>query len=218
MLCWASRRRAGLWPPTCQRSTTWLEASRAPSTHFTPRRRFSPGLRPRPCRWRSRPPRSRHPQLRASVVMTLPCDRRIAGRGCRTGLCGVGGKVGGNVRGARDEQSNLQTTVTAIGNQRQSVSGVSLDEEMTNLISFQRGYQASARTMTAMDSMLETLIEHTGIAGLRMSGRITPAMLTSSMLNGLNASLAAFQHTSTNCPLAKRSSNPRTTRTARARS
>ncbi len=75
-------------------------------------------------------------------------------------------QVGGNVRGARDEQSNLQTTVTAIGNQRQSVSGVSLDEEMTNLISFQRGYQASARTMTAMDSMLETLIEHTGIAGL----------------------------------------------------
>jgi flagellar hook-associated protein 1 FlgK len=75
-------------------------------------------------------------------------------------------QVGGNVRSARDEQSNLQTTVTAIGNQRQSVSGVSLDEEMTNLISFQRGYQASARTMTAMDSMLETLIEHTGIAGL----------------------------------------------------
>ncbi|MGA9284845.1 MAG: flagellar hook-associated protein FlgK [Solirubrobacteraceae bacterium] len=72
------------------------------------------------------------------------------------------GKVGSDVRGARDEQTNLQSTVTAIGNQRQSVSGVSLDEEMTNLISFQRGYEASARTMTAMDSMLETLIEHTG--------------------------------------------------------
>jgi flagellar hook-associated protein 1 FlgK len=75
-------------------------------------------------------------------------------------------QVGGDVRAAQDDQSNLQTTVTAINNQRQSVSGVSLDEEMTNLISFQRGYQASARTLTAMDSMLETLIEHTGIAGL----------------------------------------------------
>lgn len=72
------------------------------------------------------------------------------------------GKVGSDVRGARNEQTNLQSTVTAIGNQRQSVSGVSLDEEMTNLISFQRGYEASARTMTAMDSLLETLIEHTG--------------------------------------------------------
>jgi|SRR5580693_2288415 flagellar hook-associated protein 1 FlgK len=75
-------------------------------------------------------------------------------------------QVGSGVQAAQDEQSNLKTTVTAIENQRQSVSGVSLDEEMTNLISFQRGYQASARTLTAMDSMLETLIEHTGVAGL----------------------------------------------------
>ncbi len=75
-------------------------------------------------------------------------------------------QVGAGLQVAQDDQTNLQTTVTAINNQRQSVSGVSLDEEMTNLISFQRGYQASARTLTAMDSMLETLIEHTGVAGL----------------------------------------------------
>jgi flagellar hook-associated protein 1 FlgK len=75
-------------------------------------------------------------------------------------------QVGVGVQSAQNDQSNLQTTVTAINNQRQSVSGVSLDEEMTNLISFQRGYQASARTLTAMDSMLETLIEHTGTVGL----------------------------------------------------
>jgi flagellar hook-associated protein 1 FlgK len=79
---------------------------------------------------------------------------------------GLIGLLGSQVRGAQNEQTNLQTTLTAIGNQRQSVSGVSLDEEMTNLISFQRGYQASARTLTAMDEMLETLIEHTGRAGL----------------------------------------------------
>jgi len=75
-------------------------------------------------------------------------------------------QVGSDVRGAKGEATNLQATVSAIGNQRQSVSGVSMDEEMTNLISFQRGYQASARTLTVMDAMLETLIEHTGTAGL----------------------------------------------------
>jgi flagellar hook-associated protein 1 FlgK len=75
-------------------------------------------------------------------------------------------KVGSDVRTANDEQSNLQTTVTSIDNQRQAVSGVSLDEEMTNLITYQRGYQASARTLTAMSEMLETLIEHTGVVGL----------------------------------------------------
>jgi flagellar hook-associated protein 1 FlgK len=75
-------------------------------------------------------------------------------------------QVGATVKTAQDEKINAQTTVTTIANQRQSVSGVSLDEEMTNLITFQRGYQASARTLTAMDSMLETLIEHTGRTGL----------------------------------------------------
>ncbi len=75
-------------------------------------------------------------------------------------------KVGSDVRSATDEQNNLQTTVTAISDQRQSVSGVSLDEEMTNLITYQRGYQASARTLTVMSEMLETLIEHTGVVGL----------------------------------------------------
>jgi flagellar hook-associated protein 1 FlgK len=75
-------------------------------------------------------------------------------------------QVGSDVKGTQDDQANSQTMVSAISNQRQSVSGVSLDEEMTNLITFQRGYQASARTLTAMDSMLETLIEHTGTVGL----------------------------------------------------
>jgi flagellar hook-associated protein 1 FlgK len=75
-------------------------------------------------------------------------------------------QLGNSVQTSQGEEANLQTTLTAIGNQRESVTGVSLDEEMTNLISFQRGYQASARTLTAMDEMLETLIEHTGVAGL----------------------------------------------------
>lgn len=74
--------------------------------------------------------------------------------------------VGSGVRTAQDDQSTGQAVVSAIENQRQSVSGVSLDEEMTNLISFQRGYQASARTLTMMDEMLNTLINHTGQAGL----------------------------------------------------
>ena len=45
-------------------------------------------------------------------------------------------------------------------------SGVSLDEEMTNLVRFQRAYQASARAMTTMDEMLDVLINRTGRVGL----------------------------------------------------
>ena len=42
--------------------------------------------------------------------------------------------------------------------QEEAVSGVSLDEEMTNLIQFQRSYQAAARVISAADEMLEVLI------------------------------------------------------------
>jgi flagellar hook-associated protein 1 FlgK len=75
-------------------------------------------------------------------------------------------QVGSAVQSASSNEANSQAVLSAIGEQRQSVSGVSLDEEMTNLITFQRGYQASARALTSMDEMLETLIDHTGAVGL----------------------------------------------------
>ena len=46
------------------------------------------------------------------------------------------------------------------------MSGVSLDEEMTNLVKFQRGYQASSRALSAMDEMIDLLINRTGRVGL----------------------------------------------------
>ncbi len=90
----------------------------------------------------------------------------LRGGAAEQGYAALVQQVGASVRTAQDEEATAKTTLTTINDQRQSVSGVSLDEEMTNLISFQRGYQASARTLTAMDSMLETLIEHTGQVGL----------------------------------------------------
>jgi flagellar hook-associated protein 1 FlgK len=49
---------------------------------------------------------------------------------------------------------------------RTEVTGVSMDEEMTNMVRFQRAYQASARAMTAFDESLDTLINRTGRVGL----------------------------------------------------
>ncbi|MGA2013636.1 MAG: flagellar hook-associated protein FlgK [Solirubrobacteraceae bacterium] len=73
------------------------------------------------------------------------------------------GQVGNSVSAAESTQSTAQSVLTAIGNQRQSVSGVSLDEEMTNLITYQQAYEASARMMNTMDSVLNTLINNTGV-------------------------------------------------------
>jgi flagellar hook-associated protein 1 len=75
-------------------------------------------------------------------------------------------KVGGDLKNAQTGESNTTTLLNSIDDRRQSVSGVSLDEEMTNLVRFQRGYQASARAMSTIDQMLDTLINRTGSVGL----------------------------------------------------
>ena len=45
---------------------------------------------------------------------------------------------------------------------RQSVSGVSIDEELANMIMFQHGYAASARFISVVDSMLDIIINRMG--------------------------------------------------------
>jgi flagellar hook-associated protein 1 len=75
-------------------------------------------------------------------------------------------RIGGDVRTANQQQATTQALVTAASDRRQSASGVSMDEEMSNMIRFQRGYQASARAMSTMDEMLDTLINRTGRVGL----------------------------------------------------
>jgi len=75
-------------------------------------------------------------------------------------------EIGSDSREAQRNADVAQTLSDAVENKRESVMGVSIDEEMANLVRFQRGYQASARVMNAMDDVLQTLIERTGRVGL----------------------------------------------------
>jgi flagellar hook-associated protein 1 len=67
-------------------------------------------------------------------------------------------QIGSDVQSAQNAQQTAQSLLTAIGNQRQSISGVSLDEEMTNLIQFQQAYQASARVMSTINDTFSSLL------------------------------------------------------------
>jgi flagellar hook-associated protein 1 FlgK len=59
---------------------------------------------------------------------------------------------------AASNQTTQDQVTTQLQNQRNSVSGVSIDEEMTNLISFQQAYSASARFITTISSLYNTLV------------------------------------------------------------
>jgi flagellar hook-associated protein 1 FlgK len=75
-------------------------------------------------------------------------------------------RMGNEVAQASRSQSTAQVLTDNLSDRRESVSGVSLDEEMTNIIRFQRAYQASARAMSTTDEMLDTLINRAGRVGL----------------------------------------------------
>src|SRR5699024_8160733 len=60
---------------------------------------------------------------------------------------------------------NTASLRNQVDESRMSVSAVSLDEEISNLVKFQHAYNASARNMTAVDDMLERIINNMGIVG-----------------------------------------------------
>ena len=62
-----------------------------------------------------------------------------------------------------DSQARLVLSVEQL---RLSVAGVSLDEEMTNLIRFQHAYSGAARVITTMDEALDRIINRTGLVGI----------------------------------------------------
>jgi flagellar hook-associated protein 1 FlgK len=102
----------------------------------------------------------------ALAVAGLQQSALIGGASIDTAYSQLVTQIGADSQQAQTNLDNANSLVQSLTNRRQSVSGVSLDEEMTNLLAFQRGYQACARVMSAMDSMIDTLVNHTGTVGL----------------------------------------------------
>ena len=74
--------------------------------------------------------------------------------------------LGAETRQAEQTSANQKILADNLRQRRESLSGVSLDEEATSLIRYQRAYQAAARGISAMDEMLETIISRMGRVGL----------------------------------------------------
>jgi len=69
------------------------------------------------------------------------------------------GDLGVKSREASTMSDNQKLLLEQLENQQSSFSGVSLDEEMTNMIKFQHAYEAAARLVTTVDEMMKTVID-----------------------------------------------------------
>jgi flagellar hook-associated protein 1 FlgK len=68
-------------------------------------------------------------------------------------------------RRAADNSYQHGLVAKALGDQRESAVGVSLDEEAADMAKAQKAYQAAARVMTAYDDLLDLVINRMGLVG-----------------------------------------------------
>lgn len=75
------------------------------------------------------------------------------------------GELGVQSQEAARQATNQQILVDQVDSNRQAISGVSLDEEMANMIKYQHAYNAAARSLTTFDEMLDKVINGMGVVG-----------------------------------------------------
>ncbi len=67
-------------------------------------------------------------------------------------------QIGNLTANATAQSSAVKLSLTSLNNQQSSVSGVSIDEESTNLIRFQQAYQAAAKVVSTIQTLFDTTI------------------------------------------------------------
>jgi flagellar hook-associated protein 1 FlgK len=112
-------------------------------------------------------------RVQAAGVMGAPGDNATALRLAQLAESNVGAlgnqtlnqfygqtvaELGQALSSVNSQLANQEIVESMIRRQRDSVSGVSLDEEMTDLIRYQSAFEASARLVTTLDEMLQTLV------------------------------------------------------------
>lgn len=103
--------------------------------------------------------------LGTTNTYTVPGDLPIKTGSLNSFYEGVIGRLGVDSQQASRMERNVNVLLGAVQTNRDSVSSVSLDEEMTNLIKFQHGYNGAARMITIVDEMLDKIINGMGVGG-----------------------------------------------------
>ncbi|MHB8146870.1 MAG: flagellar hook-associated protein FlgK [Vulcanimicrobiaceae bacterium] len=74
-------------------------------------------------------------------------------------------QLGLDAQGANSGVTTQTTLANSLNQQRQSISGINIDEETQNLIQYQNAYAAAARTLNVLNQNLQTIINNLGVGG-----------------------------------------------------
>jgi flagellar hook-associated protein 1 len=94
----------------------------------------------------------------ATALANLSTENIAGGQTVAGFLASFLGQIGSDTAGATTNNTAQQATLTQLTAQRDSLSGVSLDEEASNLTQYQRSYQAASQVFTIVDSLMASAI------------------------------------------------------------
>ena len=78
----------------------------------------------------------------------------------------IGSVLGNDISSTTVVLTSYATTANNLYMDRDSISGVDLNEEAANMMQYQKAYSAACRLMTTLDQALDKLINGTGTVGL----------------------------------------------------
>ena len=101
-----------------------------------------------------------------ALLMTQVRDKQdligLGGTTTQGYLTNMVGKLGTQSKNLQDNNDIKDNTLQQITTKRDSLTGVNLDEELTDLVRFQRSYEASAKIMTTLSQTLTTILNMIG--------------------------------------------------------
>lgn len=99
-----------------------------------------------------------------SVALTI-ADLRVSSSGADSAYESFSVMLGMSTASVERRAAAQSATASKIDESRLAARSVSLDEEMVDLVATQRAYEASARVVSAIDQMLDTLVNRLGTVG-----------------------------------------------------
>jgi flagellar hook-associated protein 1 FlgK len=94
----------------------------------------------------------------ASALADLSSANIVGGQTTSAFLASFLGQIGSDTAAATTDNSAQQATLTQLTTQRDSLSGVALDEEAANLTQYQRAYQAAAQVFNIGNSIMASAL------------------------------------------------------------
>jgi flagellar hook-associated protein 1 len=96
----------------------------------------------------------------ALAIAGVELEKLLAGNSQTLGehFAGMVSDIGSRINGTANTQSTQEFVLQQLETQRQSTSGVSLDEEMTNMIKYQRAFDAASKIVKTVDEMYQTVL------------------------------------------------------------